>query len=146
MKALKVLMPHWLVTPNLHSITRPGDMIVQEADLINVISIKLRESSMARLTGSTRQAIHCCLASWRIYQASAGTSNKQHLPLTMPLVVCLILPLFAKSKPLPFLKYLCHYTKLAREIAESQKPNSNNPLVSNLSLHVLIKHMCIIGN
>ena len=72
-----------------------------------------------------------------LYQASAG-SNNQHLLLTMPLVVYLMSPLFAKSKNhSPFLLVSAltspcqRYTNLAREIEETkqQQPASHLPIL-----------------
>ena len=69
--------------------------IVQEADLIKIIIL----SSYVRVWPDWVYMMRYCQANWRVYQASAGTGNKQHcLSLTKPLVVSLISLLFAKSK------------------------------------------------
>ena len=87
-----------------------------------------------------------------LHQATAG-SNKQHLLLIMPLVVCLMSPLFAKSKK-PFTILLvsaltspCQcYTNLARETEKTrqQQPTSHLPILLRLIL-VWLSCACIIG-
>ena len=69
-----------------------GDMIVQESDL----NIKLRES-MARLGLQDRLYVAARPAG-EFTKHKCRASNKQHLPLIMPLAVCFISPLFVKSK------------------------------------------------
>ena len=75
--------------------------IVREADLIKIIS-----SYTTRVWPDWVYMMCCCQATWRVYQASAGTGtgNKQHcLPLTKLLIVSLISPLFAKNKTISHL-------------------------------------------
>ena len=92
----------------------------------------------------------CCQANWQVYQASAGTGNKQHcLLLSKPLVLCLISLLFAKSiKPTAvYLNFpMSALPKLAIEIAESQKPSSKSPLVNYCTASLsseIIDHMLV---
>ena len=52
-------------------------MIVQEADLIKIIS------SYVRVWPDRVYMICYYQANWRVYQASAGTSNKQRCPVPL---------------------------------------------------------------
>ena len=126
-------------------------MIVQETDLIKIIS------SYARVWPDWIYMIHCCQANWQVYQASAGTGNKQHcLPLTKPLVVRLISPLFAKSETINFSMSALHkpsQRNSRKPDTKQQQPTSH--LLYSFSLawdyhkemiidHVLIPHIMFI--
>ena len=96
-------------------------MIVKAADLIKIIS------SYARVWPDWVYMIRYCQVNWWVYQASAGTGNKQHcLPLTKLLVVSLISPLFVKSETISRLPYLLHVSTTQPSQRNSWKPEPVN--------------------